>query len=101
MIQGGLVPNWGPNVYRTVTTGDLKTVSGVPKRCACFLNFTNTDSAAQTVVFQGGDSVNVTKTLPPGADILYYGDFSTLGTTGTGVTVVAGWVDDASVQKNA
>jgi hypothetical protein len=100
MIQGGLIPNWGPNVYRTVTTGDLKTVSGMPKRCACFLNFTSTDAAAQTVVFTGPDGVNVTKTLPPGGDIAYYGDFSTLGTTGANVTVVAGWVADNIIPNN-
>lgn len=101
MITGGLIPNWGPNVFRTVTTGDLKTVSGAPKRCACFLNFTNTDAAEQTAVFTGPDGVDVTKTLPPGGDIPYYGDFSTLGATGTGVTVVAGWIDDGSVRLNA
>jgi hypothetical protein len=100
MNQGGLIPNWGPNVYRTVTTGDLKAVgTNVPKRCACFLNFTNTDVAAQTVVFTGPDGVNVTKTIPPGGDPVYYGDFSTLGTTGANVTVVAGWVDDGITPK--
>lgn len=100
MITGGLVPNWGPNVYRTVTACDLKTVSGMPKRCACFLNFTNTDAAAQTAVFQGPDATNVTKTIPAGGDAVYYGDFSVLGTLGSNVTVVAGWIDDASVQLN-
>lgn len=100
MNQGGLIPNWGPNVYRTVTAGDLKAVgTSVPKRCACFLNFTNTDVAAQTAVFQGPDAVNVTKTIPPGGDITYYGDFSVLGTLGANVTVVAGWVDDGITLK--
>jgi hypothetical protein len=100
MITGGLVPNWGPNVYRTVTAGDLKTVSGMPKRCACYLCITNTDAATQTAVFQGPDTVNVTKTLPSGGESTFYGDFSVLGTLGSNVTVVAGWIDDASVPPN-
>jgi hypothetical protein len=100
MITGGLINGYGPNVYRTVTAGDLKTVSGMPKRSACFLNITNADASAQTAVFQGTDGTNVTKTIPSGGDPVYLGDFSVLGTLGANVTVVAGWIDDGSVQLN-
>lgn len=103
MNQGGLIPNWGPNVYRTVTAAatltNLAASTGVPKRCACFLNFTNTDVAAQTANFTGPDGVTVPKVIPPGGDIPYYGDFATIGVLGANVTVVAGWVDDGLYQK--
>ena len=103
MVTGGLARGYYPNVYRThAASTDLKAVSGLPKRCACTLTFTNShDTDHETAVFEGPDGVDVTLTVPAQGSITLYGDFSATGALGADVTCVAGWVDDGSVQLNA
>lgn len=89
------------NVRRNVTAGSLLSVSGAPKRRASTLLFMNANAAEQTAVFSGDDAVDVTVTVPLQSSIELCGDFETLGALGTDVTVIAGWVDDGAVQRNA
>ena len=98
-----------PTVYKNVTAGDLRTVSGAPARCAARLIFMNgeaddatTPVSPQTAVFQGPDAVNVTVTLPvTSGPFPLDGHFAVLGTLGADVTVIAGWIDDGAFPKNA
>ncbi len=103
MITGGLLQGNYPNVYRThAASTDLKTVSKMPKRCACFLSFQNADETAeQTAVFVGPDGADVTVTIPASGSVQIYGDFSATGAFGTGVTCLAGWIDSGTVPLNA
>jgi hypothetical protein len=102
MITGGFPRGTYPNVYRThAASTDLKTVSGAPKRCACFLSFQNSDEATEAIaVFQGPDGTDVTITVPPAGSVQVSGDFSTTGAFGATITCLAGWIDDGSVQSN-
>lgn len=73
----------------------------MPKRCACFLSFTNSnDTEHETAVFEGPDGVDVTLTVPAQGNVQLFGDFSSTGAFGADVTCVAGWIDDGSVQLN-
>lgn len=89
------------NVRRNVTAGSLLTVSGAPKRRASTLLFMNASETEElTAIFTGDDTAEVTVTVPLGATVELCGDFETLGTIESGITVIAGWVDDGSVQRN-
>lgn len=99
MVTAGLVEGYGPNVYRAVTAGDLKAVSGMPKRCAAFLRATSVGPTT-AFTFTGPDGVNVVQAIPTDGIVEMLGDFSTLvSITGT-ATVVAGWIDTGKVQLN-
>lgn len=95
-----------PNVYRTVTAGDLRTESGVTARCACRLIVMNGEdltsaTVGQTAVFQGPDAQDVTVTVGAGQTLELCGHFAVLGTLGSDITVIAGWIDDGTFEKNA
>lgn len=97
------------NVRRNVTSGTtLTSVSGAPARRASTLLFMNAADdggeppvpIAADAVFAGDDGVDVTVTVPAESSLELCGDFETVGTLDTGVTCIAGWVDDGSVARN-
>ncbi len=103
-VSSGLAVGYQPTVYRTVAAStNLKTVSGIPARCACKLIITNAHAtAAHTAIFTGPDAVNVTVTVPFMSVVELAGNFSTVGAFSDAlVTCVAGWCDDGSVVPNA
>lgn len=91
-----------PSVYRAVTESTtLTTVSGVTGRNACMLIFANSTATAATAVFTGEDAANATVTVPPeSAYPPLRGSFATVGALGTGITCLAGWIDDGTIEKN-
>jgi len=88
------------NVRRNVTAGSLLDVGGAPKRRASTLLIMNESiDTPGTAVVSGDDGVEYTVDVPVSSTVEMCGDFETLGTL-TGVSVIAGWVDDGSVQRN-